>query len=118
MRHRTVGILALAAVASLALVTTLYSQAKQDPNTGLYRIEGVVQAIDAEKAVITVKDAGTDNVTWHVAHTKETAFTWRNEDAKLDTVQVGRHVICLGKFADPEKEKTKLTATRIEVRTK
>jgi len=118
MKGRIVGVLALAAVSSLVLVADLHSQAKLDSKTGLYRIEGSVLSIDKEKSTITVKEASSANVTWTVVHTKDTTFTQRNEDAKIDAVQVGRQVICLGKFADPEKEKTRMTAVRIEIRTK
>jgi len=118
MKLRIAGTLALAAVSSLALVTSLYGQAKKDPQTGLYRIEGSVTAIDKEKAVITVKEASSVNVTWSVAYVPETTFTAHNKDAKLDAVMVGAQVICIGKIPDPEKEKTHLTATRIDVRSK
>jgi hypothetical protein len=112
------GVLALAAVSSLVMLTNAYSQAKLDPKTGLSRIEGSVLAIDKDKAVIKVKQAGSKNVTWDIAYTAETTFTAHNKDAKLDTVVVGAQVICLGKFADPDKEKTRMTAARIDVRSK
>jgi len=116
MRHWIPGRLALVALSSLALVGTLRGQARQDSKSGLYRIEGVVTAIDKEKLVITVKQAGRANVTWRVQYSQGTAFTWRNEDAKLDDVKVGRQVICLGKIPDPEKEKTHISAVRVDVR--
>jgi hypothetical protein len=118
MKGRTAGILALVAVASLALVASVHSQAKQDPKTGLYRIEGSVTAIDKEKTLITVKEASSANVTWSVMYTKDTAFTLRNDPAKVEAVEVGRQVVVLGKIPDPEKAKTHLTAVRVEVRTK
>jgi hypothetical protein len=118
MKGRVAAVLALAAVVSLALVADLHSQAKKDPKTGLYRIEGSVLSIDTDKSVITVKQAGQRNVTWSVAYTKDTAVTHRNEGTKIDDVKVGRQVICLGKIDDPEKAKTHLTAVRIDVRTK
>jgi hypothetical protein len=118
MNRRIAGTLALAVVSSLALVASLYSQAKKDPQTGLYRIEGSVTAIDKEKAVITVKEASSANVTWSVAYLPETVFTAHNKDAKLDAVMVGAQVICIGKIPDPDKAKTHLSATRIDVRSK
>jgi hypothetical protein len=118
MKGRIVGILALVAVSSLALVASLHSQAKLDSKTGLYRIEGSVTAIDKDKAVITVKEASSANITWSVMYTKDTVFTLRNTDAKIDAVEVGRQVVCLGKIPDPEKAKTHMTAVRVEVRTK
>ena len=118
MKGKVAGILALVAVSSLTLVASLHSQAKVDPKTGLYRIEGSVTAIDKEKTLITVKEASSANVTWSVMYTKDTAFTLRNDDAKIDAVEVGRQVVCLGKIPDPEKAKTHLTAVRVEVRTK
>lgn len=118
MKHRIVGILALAAVSSLVVAPTLHSQAKLDAQSGLYRIEGSVTALDKEKMLITVKEASSANVSWSVAYDKDTAFTLRNDPAKIDEVQVGRQVVCLGKIADPEKAKTHLKAVRVEVRTK
>lgn len=118
MKGRIAGTLALAVVSSLALVTSLHGQAKKDPKTGLYRIEGSVTAIDKEKAVVTVKEASSANVTWSVAYLPETAFTAHNKDAKLDAVTVGAQVICIGKIPDPDKAKTHLAASRIDVRSK
>ncbi len=118
MTRRVVCILAVAAVAWLAAAPSLYSQAKLDATTGLSRIEGAVTAVDKDKNIITVRQAGRRNVTWAIAYTPETTFTLRNTDAKLESVKVGSQVICLGKFLEPEKEKTKMTATRVEVRSK
>jgi hypothetical protein len=117
MKGRVAGVLGLVAVVSLALVASVQSQAKQDPKTGLYRVEGSVKAIDTEKTLITVKEASSANITWTVTYTKDTAFTLRNDTAKIDAVQVGRQVVVLGKIPDPEKAKTHMTAVRVEIRT-
>jgi hypothetical protein len=117
MKGRVAGVLALVAIVSLALVASLQAQAKPDPKTGLYRIEGSVTAIDKEKTLITVKEASSANITWSVMYTKDTAFTLRNDPAKIEAVEVGRQVVCLGKIPDPEKAKTHMTAVRVEVRT-
>ncbi len=58
MTRRVVCILAVAADAWLAAAPSLYSQAKVETKSGLYRIEGVVLSINKEKAVISVKQAG------------------------------------------------------------
>ena len=116
MKRRISGILAFVVVSSLALATSLYSQAKQDPQTGLWRVEGAITAVDSAKSVITVKQAGHANVTWSVAYAKDTVFTWQNADAKVEDAKVGRQVICIGKIEDPAKAKTHLTATRVEIR--
>ena len=114
MKHGIIGLLAAAAV-SLASVSSLYSQAKVETKSGLYRIEGSVLALNRGKAVLTVKQAGSRNISWPVAYTPETAFTAGNEDATLDAVRVGSQVICLGSYQDPQA-KTRMTAVRIEVR--
>ena len=118
MKGRVAGVLALVAIVSLALVASVQSQAKKDPKTGLYRIEGSVTAIDKDKALITVKEASSLNVSWAVTYDKDTAFTLRNDPAKVDAVEVGHQVVVLGKIPDPEKAKTHVTAVRVEVRTK
>lgn len=114
MNHRLVSIVAAAAV-TLASAPSLYSQAKLETKSGLYRIEGVVLSIDREKAVISVKQAGSRNISWPVVYTPQTSFTAGNEDAALDAVRVGSQVICLGKYEEPQA-KTRMTAVRIEVR--
>lgn len=116
MNRRISGILALVVVSSLALATSLYSQAKQDPKTGLWRVEGAITAVDSAKSILTVKQAGHANVTWSVAYGNGTTFTWQNADAKVEDAKVGRQVICIGKIVDPEKAKTHLAATRVEIR--
>jgi hypothetical protein len=67
-------------------------------------------------AQATIRQKGTTSQEWTIVYTPTTAFTFRNEKATLDTVKESLRVICLGKFAS-EKEKTKLTAERIDVRT-
>ncbi len=114
MNHRLIGIMA-AAVVTLASAPSLYSQAKVETKSGLYRIEGVVLSINTEKAVISVKQAGSRNVSWPVAYTPQTSFTAGNDDATLDAVRVGSQVICLGKYDDPQA-KMRMSAVRIEVR--
>jgi hypothetical protein len=85
MNRRISGLLAFVAVSSLALATSLYSQAKQDPQTGLWRLEGAITAVDSAKSILTVKQAGHANVTWSVAYNKDTAFTCRTPTPKSRT---------------------------------
>lgn len=117
MKGRVAAMLALVAIVSLALVAGLQAQAKQDPKTGLYRIEGSVTAVDSEKSLIQVKEASSANVTWSVTYNKDTAVTLRNDPTKVDEIKVGRQVVCVGKIPDPEKAQTHMTAVRVEIRT-
>lgn len=115
MKRCIAGILAVALV-SLGLAAGTYAQATKDEATKLDRLEGYVVGIDKEKSEIRIRQRGTTSQEWTVAYTPTTAFTFRNEKATLDTVKESLRVICLGKFGS-EKEKTKLTAERIDVRT-
>jgi hypothetical protein len=117
MRHSALGVFALF-VASLVLVASVSAQAKKDPETGLYRIEGTVESIEKDKTCIMVKEASSANVVWEAVYTDETAFTANNKDSSLDAVENGHHVIVLGEFEDPEKHKTRMTATRVDIRRK
>jgi hypothetical protein len=104
------------AVVSLGLAAGLHAQATKDQATKLDRLEGYVVGIDKAKSEIKIRQKGTTSQEWTIVYTPTTAFTFRNEKATLDTVKESLRVICLGKFAS-EKEKTKLTAERIDVRT-
>jgi len=104
------------AVVSLGLAAGLHAQAKKDAATKLDRLEGTVISIDKTKSEIKIRQRGTTSQEWTIAYTPTTAFTYRNEKATLDTVKENLRVICLGTFGT-EKEKTKMTAERIDVRT-
>ena len=117
MKGRSGCVSALVAVVSLALVASLHAQAKKDPKTGLYRIEGSVEALHKDKSQVTVKEHSSINVTWSVSYTKDTAFTWGNKDGKADDVKVGEQVVVLGKIPDPGKP-THLEAVRFEIRSR
>ena len=116
MKRGIATFLAVAVVCSLGLVAGLHAQATKDEATKLDRLEGYVVGIDKEKSEIKIRQKGTTSQEWTIAYTPTTAFTFRNEKATLDTVKENLRVIVLGKFAS-EKEKTKLTAERIDVRT-
>jgi hypothetical protein len=115
MKRCIAGILAVALV-SLGLAAGAYAQAKKDEATGLDRLEGYVIGIDKAKSEIRIRQRGTTSQEWTIGYTPTTAFTYRNEKGSLDNVKENLRVIVLGKFGT-EKEKTKLTAERIDVRT-
>ena len=116
--RRRVGILAVAALVCPALASNLFSQAKLDARSGLYRVEGSVTAIDREKSVFKLKEASSANVTWTIAYSPDTAYTAHNKDAKFGDIVVGAQVICLGKYDDPKNARTRMTALRIDLRRK
>jgi hypothetical protein len=74
------------------------------------RLSGMVQMIDKNTSTITLRKG---NITRSVVYNNDTKFTKRNKPGSLDEVKEGRRLICMGKF----DEKTRLVATRIDVRT-
>ena len=113
MRKSIAWMLSVGLVVSLGLVAGAQAQAKKDAASGLDRVEGTVNEVRADKSEILVKQSGSTNLVWTIAYTPETKFSYRNADAKVDEVQKGRRVICLGTFGT---EKSRMTATRIDVR--
>ena len=108
--------LVLGVVVSLVMATPLLAQAKKDPESGFYRIEGAVQAVEKDKMQILVKEASSANVIWSVSYNDETSFTEDNEESTLEAVETGQQVVVLGEFDDPENQKTKMKAVRVDIR--
>src|SRR5512143_2786562 len=113
MRKGITRMLLLGLVASVGLVASAQAQARKDAATKLDRIDGTVVDVNKDKSEITVKQSKSLNVTWTIAYTADTKFTYRNAEAKIDEVQKGRKVICLGTFGT---EKSRMTAARVDVR--
>jgi hypothetical protein len=114
MRRSVSWLVVVGLACSLVLVAGLYAQATKDAKTKLDRIEGYVVSIDKDKSSMTVRQKSGTNIMWNIVYNAETKFTYRNSPSSIDEVKDGRRVICLGKFDD----KSKMTAERIDVRTK
>ncbi len=124
MRKGITWVLLLGFVVSLGFVAAAQAQAtkdtaakdtpKTDTATKEDRIEGYVLELNKDKSEFTVRQSKSLNVQWTVVYTPDTKFSFRNTAAKIDEVQKGRRVICMGSFGT---EKTRLTATRVDVRT-
>lgn len=114
MRRVTFTMIMLALAFSLVLAPCLFSQAKKDTKTGLDRFEGTVVSIDKATSTITLRQTG-KTVTWKIAYTKDTMFTYRNANSTLDEVKEGRRLIVLGTF---EKGSTIMNASRVDIREK
>jgi hypothetical protein len=97
----------------LALGLTV-AAAPQDPTAKAKskenRLSGTVHMIDKNSSTITLRKG---NVSRQVVYGGDTKFTLHNKPSSLDEVKEGRRLICLGTF----DEKTRLVATRIDVRT-
>ena len=115
MRRAVVCKLVLALVSSLVLAPGLYAQAKPEKDTGLYRIEGTVIAINKDKSTITVRQRNRANVVMTIGYNADTKFSYLNKPATLDDVKDTRQVICLGKLN--EKDAMQMTASVVDVRT-
>jgi Cu/Ag efflux protein CusF len=96
---------------SLALTA---AAAAQDPKAKAKskenRLSGTVHMIDKNSSSITLRKG---NINRQVVYGGDTKFTLHNKPSSLDDVKEGRRLICLGTF----DEKTRLVATRIDVRT-
>ncbi|MBZ5497347.1 MAG: DUF5666 domain-containing protein [Acidobacteriia bacterium] len=112
MRRGIHSIIVLALVFSLVFVPSLYPQVTKEPQTGLDKLDGTIQAINKEKSTITIIQTG-KTAAWQIVYNKDTIFSYRNTAATIDELKDGRRVIVLGKF---EKGSNKMTATRIDVR--
>jgi hypothetical protein len=76
------------------------------------RLTGTIHRVNKDASTIIIR-TGADQR--KVVYNAETKFTFQNKPgASLDDVIVGRRATCLGTFDD----KTQLTATRVDVRTK
>lgn len=113
MRRHIAYLLASAVALSLISSSPLAAQTTKDKNSGLDRIEGTIQAMNAEKRSMTVRQRNRRDITWTILWDEETAITYRNEDATAADLQLGRRVIVLGRFVE---DTIRLKALRIDVR--
>ena len=103
-------------LAGLCLLLSLTARASAaDQNTTPTkedRLTGTIHRIDRDASTIIIRKGADQH---KVVYNAETKFTFQNKPgASIDDVIVGRRAICLGTFND----KTQLTATRVDVRTK
>lgn len=103
----------LGVLLSLAVATQVSAQEKKakggEASKKEDRLTGTVHMINKDTSTITIRRG---NVQRQVVYNSDTKFTYRNQNGTLDDVKEGRRVICLGKF----DEKTRLAATRVDVR--
>ena len=100
----------LGIVLSLILVPRANAQEKKAATKSKEdRLSGRVQMISKDTSTITLRKGNVDR---SVVYNDTTKFTMRNKPAKLEDVKEGRRLICMGKF----DEKTRLVATRIDIR--
>jgi len=110
MKLKYTAFVAALVVAIAFTVTIPTVTAKEKPKFD--RLEGWVEMIDKDQKKISLRTG--NDVPRSVFIDSKTAYTYRNEPASFDEVQVGRRVICLGKFDD----KGRMQAERIDVRLK
>jgi hypothetical protein len=116
MRRRISGVMVMVAVSTLVMTPALFAQAKKDAESGLDRIEGIIESINKEESTVVVKQRQKAAMNWTIAFNKDTTFSYRNEKATADELQPGRRVIVLGRFEEP-KSNNRLTAVRVDIRT-
>jgi len=116
MRRRLSGVLVLVAVSTLVMSPALFAQPKKDSESGLDRIEGIIESINKAESSVVVKQRQKAAANWTIVFNKDTAFTYRNVKSTADELQPGRRVIVLGRFEEP-KSNNRLTAVRIDIRT-
>jgi hypothetical protein len=104
----------MALVLALAAVPVAFAQAKKD-STGLERLEGTVESIDAASSTFVIRQSNRRNVNFTISYDKTTVFTYRNADATVADLKTERRVIVLGKFDQPKG--TRMSAVRVDVRT-
>jgi hypothetical protein len=76
------------------------------------RLTGTIHRIDKDASTIIIRKGADQR---KVVYNAETKFTVQNKPGgSIDDVIVGRRAICVGTFID----KTQLTATRVDVRTR
>ena len=114
MKRSISCVLVVGLVCLLVLAPGLLAQATKDAKTGLDRVEGYVTSIDKDKSAVSIRQKSGTNVVWKIVYNADTKFTYRNSPSSVDEVKDGRRVICLGKFDD----KSTMTASRIDIRTK
>jgi hypothetical protein len=113
MRRRIPVVCILALSLTLVLGSGLYAQLKQEGDTGLDRVSGLVQEIDKEKSTMTLLQKDTVGKFWWVAFNDKTTVTLKNQPGKIADLKNAMHVIVLGKF---DKAKYILNASRIDIR--
>jgi hypothetical protein len=119
-RRRLLSLIAvfLGMILSLSLTTRLSAQEKKsaakqekaETKPREDRLSGTIQMINKDDSTITLRKG---NTTRTVVYNNDTKFTKRNKPGSLDELKEGRRVICLGKYDD----KTRLVASRIDIRT-
>src|SRR6266436_6726938 len=96
----------------LSLAVMASAQDQKKTSTKEDRLTGTIHRIDKDTSTIIIRKGAVQR---KVVYNDETKFTIQNKPGgSIDDVIVGRRVICLGKFND----KTRLVATRIDVRAK
>ena len=110
-RKELISLLAnLCLLLSVAALTSAADQTRT--STKEDRLTGTVHRIDKDTSTIIIRKGADQR---KVVYNTETRFTFQNRPgASIDDVIVGRRAICLGTFSD----KTQLTATHVELRTK
>ena len=102
----------LASVCLLLSLAALASAADQRTSVKEGRLTGTIHRIDKDASTIVIRKGADQR---QVVYNAETKFTFQNKPgASIDDVIVGRRAICVGTFID----KTQLTATRVDVRTR
>jgi hypothetical protein len=95
---------------SLAALTSAADEKRTSIKEG--RLTGTIHRVNKDASTIIIRNGADQR---KVVYNAETKFTFQNKPgASIDDVIVGRRAICLGTFND----KTQLTATRVDVRTK
>ncbi len=110
MRSRNTLLVAALAFAIALTVVLPVAAAADKPKFD--RLEGWVEMIDKDVSKISLRTE--NDVPRYVFFDSKTAYTYRNEPAAVKEVQIGRRVICVGKFDD----KGRLQAERVDVRAK
>ena len=101
-------------VLSLVLGAGLFAQIKQDTQTKLDRIEGLVQSIDKAKSTFSIQQMDTTQALWKITFDEKTKFTYRNNASSVADLKQGLRVVCLGKAGATGN----LKAERVDMRTK
>ena len=96
---------------SLAVMASAQDQKKTSMKQA--RLSGTVHMVDKDASTIIIRKGIVQRTV--VVYNAETQFTIQNKPGgSVDDVIVGRRVTCLGKF----KDKTQLTAARVDIRVK
>ena len=97
----------------LSLAVIAGAQDQKKTSTKQNRLSGTVHMVDKDASRIIIRKGIVQRTV--VVYNAETQFTIQNKPGgSIDDVIVGRQVICFGTFND----KTRLVATRVDVRAK